>query len=89
MAALHFVGRVAREGEAKLPRRNTEELTFARTAVVNGLPSMDLNAQRRVKSVICVNVPAISHECAKLLYKTWVQLMKINSKDNKSNSKLP
>ena len=88
MVALHFVGRVTREGEAELPRSNTEEMTFARTAVVSGLPSMDLNAQRGVKNANCVKVPGSSQECVKVLNKMWVRSTKTNSQAHNNNSRL-
>ena len=69
MVALPFVGRAARGGEAELPRTETET-TSVRTAVANGLPNMDLNAQRRAKTVTYVSGQGISHECAKMLSKT-------------------
>ena len=65
MVALAFVGRVASEGEAELPRIETET-TSVRTAVANGLPNMDLNAQRRAKIVTYVSGQGILHECAKM-----------------------
>ena len=65
MVALLFMGRVARGGEAELPRTETET-TSVRTAVANGLPNMDLNAQRRAKNVAYVSVQGILHECAKM-----------------------
>ena len=65
MVVLTFVGKVASEGEAELPRTETET-TSVRTVVANGLPNMDLNAQRRAKNVTYVSVQGILHECAKI-----------------------
>ena len=72
MVALAFVGRVASEGEAELPRRTTtEEPTFVRTVVGNGLPSMARSAQRRAKSAIYAKDPGTLQECARTQNKMW------------------